>query len=76
MPGGGVRRSAVFDANAALSRYVETKILSDEDVKNVHAIGAEFAKASDCADAVMRFLCDDSITGRFLPHLILAYPNS
>ena len=44
-------------------RFVETKILTDEDIESVKASGAEFANASDAADAVMRLLCDSSVHG-------------
>lgn len=55
----GLRR----ETDCTTYRYVETKILTDEDIQSVKATGAEFALASDAAEAVMRFLCDKKITG-------------
>lgn len=46
-----------------VSRYVKTKILSDEDFANVRKLGVEFAELEDAGRCLLRILSDSSVNG-------------
>ena len=50
-------------STADKSRYIKTKILSEEDFAHVADVGIQFAEASDAGDCLLRILSDSSING-------------